>query len=204
MKLKILVLCVTVLLGGCIQYSPPATPENPTETPSAKDRLDQSATTPSQPSTPSAKYEVNAEAIEMKIHEEINDRRRSNNVSELQHSTRLGSIARYKSWHMAKHDYFAHENVPGISHSIFRDNYNSRCDAYGQNLHKRIYNKNLVNIQYRLKKEKQIANSAVNGLMNSTGHRENILDPAYDVQGIGVFVDENGTVFVTQEFCGYR
>jgi Uncharacterized protein with SCP/PR1 domains len=38
--------------------------------------------------------------------------------------------------------------------------------------------------------------------MKSPGHRQNILDPDYEVQGIGVFVDENGTVFLTQEFCG--
>ncbi len=38
--------------------------------------------------------------------------------------------------------------------------------------------------------------------MNSTGHRKNILNPDYELQGIGIFVDENGTVFLTQEFCG--
>lgn len=42
----------------------------------------------------------------------------------------------------------------------------------------------------------------VDGWMNSTGHRENILNPDYEASGTGVFITENGSVYATQEFCG--
>lgn len=64
-------------------------------------------------------------------------------------------------------------------------------------------NGEIVDIQEYLRGIDRISTNAVNDLMNSTGHRKNILNPNYQVEGIGVFVDENGTVYVTQEFCGY-
>jgi uncharacterized protein YkwD len=40
-------------------------------------------------------------------------------------------------------------------------------------------------------------------LMESPGHRENILDPGVDQVGIGVHVDRDGTVWITQNFRRY-
>jgi hypothetical protein len=34
--------------------------------------------------------------------------------------------------------------------------------------------------------------------MNSPGHRENLLTPAWDVTGVGVFTGRDGTVYATQ------
>jgi len=48
----------------------------------------------------------------------------------------------------------------------------------------------------------KVSNRAIVSLLNSSAHRQNALSSNYDSQGIGVFVDENGTVFVTQELCG--
>jgi len=56
--------------------------------------------------------------------------------------------------------------------------------------------------QEALKNEEKVSSRAVNSLMNSSGHRKNILNPEYELEGIGIFVDENGTVYLTQEFCG--
>jgi uncharacterized protein YkwD len=195
--------CLLAISAGCVQYTPPTETAELTRSPSAKERIDQSAETPSQPVTPSGKYDVDVVALERTIHEEMNERRQSNNVSKIPHSSKLSEIGRYKSWHMAKHDYFAHENKPNVSHSQFRLNYESRCPTSGQNLHRLRYNQEVVDVQSELDKTDEVAKLVVNSLMNSPGHRENILDPAYDVEGIGVFVDENGSVFVTQEFCGY-
>ena len=46
-----------------------------------------------------------------------------------------------------------------------------------------------------------LAQKAVNGWMNSKGHRENILKASYDRTGIGVAVAEDGKVYFTQNFC---
>lgn len=37
-------------------------------------------------------------------------------------------------------------------------------------------------------------------LLNSPGHRANLLDPAADEVGIGVYVDRDGSVWITQNF----
>jgi len=40
--------------------------------------------------------------------------------------------------------------------------------------------------------------------MSSPGHRANILDTDYNQVGVGVSTDENGTVYVTEDFAGRR
>ena len=49
--------------------------------------------------------------------------------------------------------------------------------------------------------QEEIAIVAVEGWMNSQGHRENILDPSYDRAGIGVAIAEDDRVYITQNFC---
>lgn len=42
------------------------------------------------------------------------------------------------------------------------------------------------------------------GLLASPGHRKNLLDPTVDQLGIGVHVDPEGTVWITQNFRRHR
>jgi uncharacterized protein YkwD len=42
--------------------------------------------------------------------------------------------------------------------------------------------------------------AAVNGWMNSSGHRANILNPGYSLTGISAYVSPNGTAFWCQQF----
>lgn len=56
--------------------------------------------------------------------------------------------------------------------------------------------------------EIELAREAVDGWMNSEGHRRNILDSDYDEAGVGI-VDVNGYMIATQVFikraeCGYK
>lgn len=46
-----------------------------------------------------------------------------------------------------------------------------------------------------------IAREAVEGWMNSPGHRSNILNRAYDREGIGVAISSDEKVLITQDFC---
>jgi uncharacterized protein YkwD len=188
-------------MAGCIVQTSGTTSE--TATPSTPERIENSAKTPQEPTTPSsAEYDVEVSEIEDLVHEEMNQRRRDHGVSPLERSEKLDTIARYKSWDMAQRDYFAHQGLNGTSHQVLRDRYNSDCKNTGQNLHKANHQGMEKRIKDELDNSEKIARVAVNSLMNSTGHRKNILDPDYELQGIGIFVDENGTVFLTQEFCG--
>jgi uncharacterized protein YkwD len=37
--------------------------------------------------------------------------------------------------------------------------------------------------------------------MNSPGHRDNLLDPGMDREGIEVAISDDDLVFVTEDFC---
>jgi uncharacterized protein YkwD len=37
--------------------------------------------------------------------------------------------------------------------------------------------------------------------MNRRGHRQNILTPHWETEGIGVFITPDGRVLLTQNFC---
>lgn len=199
MKWATVAVCLLVLTTGCIVQTEEKTPE--TATPSTSERIDKKAEMPKQPETPSAaKYDMETKEIENYLHQKINERRETNSLDSLKRSVKLNAIARYKSWDMAHRDYFAHRGPNGTTHQMMRNNFNSNCEISGQNILKHPHGANAV-ASYENSQSKW-AEETINALMNSTGHRQNILDPDYEVQGIGVFVDENGTVFLTQEFCG--
>jgi uncharacterized protein YkwD len=49
-----------------------------------------------------------------------------------------------------------------------------------------------------------VASNAVQGWMESRGHRVNIMRPYWDDMGIGVYVIDTGSgveIYVTQNFC---
>ena len=54
---------------------------------------------------------------------------------------------------------------------------------------------------YHWLSEDQLSSSIVDVWMNSPGHRENILTPAYYSQGIGIAISSDDKVFITEDFC---
>ncbi|MFW5948040.1 MAG: CAP domain-containing protein, partial [Halolamina sp.] len=149
-------------------------------------------------------YKVEVEQVESLIHQKMNERRVRNGVEPFDTNKTLDKVAQYKSWDMAQRDYFAHTGPNGTTHMEVREEFQTVCTHTGQNLHYQEFSseKTYEYRQSELHDSEEIAFLAVSSLLNSPGHRENALSPHYDSQGIGVFVDENGTVFVTQEFCG--
>lgn len=194
--------CLLVISAGCIVQTGGTATKSPT--PTKLERTIGDATTPKAPATPSSsKYDVDVADIERLVHQKMNDRRRKYGVSPLERSEKLDAIARYKSWDMAQRDYFAHEGPEGQPHGYLRNRYQANCRYMSQNLQMTDYpwEKTKTPEEFQVNEEK-VSSRAVNSLMNSSGHRKNILNPDYELQGIGIFVDENGTVFLTQEFCG--
>lgn len=100
----------------------------------------------------------------------------------------LRRVARDHSKDMAKKDYFEHENLIGMSHA----------DRYKEaQISDVISGENLAKIGGY----KHPVNRAEIGLMNSPGHRANILNAAYNCVGVGIHKSEQRVYFFTQNFA---
>lgn len=122
--------------------------------------------------------------FEAQLFELTNASRVRHGISPLQLDERVSNTARNHSIDMAKNDYFNHENLQGLSpfermkadHITFRSAGENL--AYGQS--SSIF--------------------AHEGLMNSLGHRENILLDNYSHLGVGVAFNEESQPYYTTKF----
>ncbi len=99
----------------------------------------------------------------------VNKERTQKGLSELRIDLRLVTLARAKSRDMFARNYFAHTDPDGKSVADHMQNANVEYDLVGENL------------AYA-----QDTDTAHTGLMNSAGHRANILDGEFHRVGIGV------------------
>lgn len=133
---------------------------------------------------------VQAEELEKRIHDLVNDERRKHGISELGYDERVADVARKHSRDMAENDYFSHVNSNNMSPF-------ERYEKAGLNC---IY-KGGENIHLSMKIVKNEAYFVVDGWMKSALHRQNILDERYTSEGIGVYVRDDGAAYTTQNFC---
>jgi len=49
--------------------------------------------------------------------------------------------------------------------------------------------------------EEELSESIVDGWMDSPGHRENILTPNFDREGVGIVKTGDSKIYITQNFC---
>lgn len=139
----------------------------------------------SQP-TPTPAQSSSAAAIEEQISQEINAIRKQQGLSELRQNNQLASVARKYSQKMAERKFFSHTSPDGDS---VADRVRSAKIFYwivGENLFRS------VNIS-------EPVPAAVEGWMNSPGHRANILRSEYRETGIGVWRIGN-SYWITQIF----
>ena len=138
--------------------------------------------------------------LERKVHAGINAARNRNGVSpQLRWDDRLSSIARAHSEDMTNRGYFDHDNPEGLGPS-------DRIDRAGYNCWKGSHYGVAENITIELESTSidRMADGAVQGWLNSSGHRINLLGRQYDRTGIGAsFGTWKGykAVYVTQVFC---
>lgn len=169
--------------------------------------------TPSVPSSNST--ELNRTRLELLIHREVNEERIQHDRSKLAFDTELRAIARYHSADMARNNYFAHVAPDG---ETLGDRYRKfgyqcrvRVDMFqyatgGENILYTYYETPVVmgNETVFYSTPKELARGIVNGWMNSTPHRKNLLKPYWEREGIGVYIEQvNGRtrVYATQNFC---
>ncbi len=161
-----------------------------------------------------AYFKNNSEDLALMIHGRINQVRREHGMDALQWDPELAEIALSHSADMAARNYFGHVSPEGED---FSDRYRERGyykttkignKEYvgGENLflgnvvRSFTYNEDTGEIvSFTLCGLEEMAQIAVDGWMESPGHRENILTP-FTREGIGIWTDGDGEVYVTQNF----
>jgi uncharacterized protein YkwD len=147
-------------------------------------------------------------AIEQRINELVNEKRREHGLPSLVYDASLSNIARLHSQDMADNGYFSHVNLRGEDPSERASKYNYPIEkaigggAYqvgiGENIGK-MPTGNVIGVGFVSNNPESVAQAQVDSWMTSPGHRDNILSPQYDKIGIGVAYD-GIYYFSTQDF----
>ncbi|MCB1050051.1 MAG: ankyrin repeat domain-containing protein [Acidobacteria bacterium] len=139
------------------------------------------------------------------VHDEVNRVRAEHGLSALTWSEPLKRTAEDHSFDMAKREYFNHYNPEGEDPSARARRHGVRQGA-GENLYMcHLYSG--ASMEFRDGKRfverywedpKKLAAKAVEGWMNSPGHRANILNGQYQTEGIGIALSDKLGVYFTQ------
>ena len=171
---------------------------------------------PESSNTANGKPVITIPELEQKIHLLINDERQKNNVPSLAFDPTLTGIALSHSQDMANRNYFSHYSPEGADPTARGLSVGYHCHKdlsngyYTEGLAENIYQNNLYNsyqtingiiTSYDWNDMDALASSTVQGWMESTGHRENILTTTYDREGIGVAISSDDKVYITEDFC---
>lgn len=123
-------------------------------------------------------------ALERKIAELINDERAKHGMEPLKYVADISEVARVKSQDMVKYDYFSHSSPVYGSPFKMMESFGLHYTAAGENI----------------ARGQRTAQAVMSNLMNSPGHRDNILSPIFTQIGIGAARLPNGTYCFTQLF----
>lgn len=121
--------------------------------------------------------------LEMKMLQMVNEERAKAGLQPVQADPELARVARAHSQDMFRRGYFAHENPDGQDPFDRMRQANVKFRAAGENL--------------ALAQTLEIAHT---NLMNSPGHRANILNPAFGRLGIGILDGGYYGIMISQEF----
>ncbi|HJX68729.1 MAG TPA: CAP domain-containing protein [Dehalococcoidia bacterium] len=164
----------------------------------ANDRYSIQAAFSEDPSNPPGINYTEAE-VEQLIIVLINAERQQFNLTTLSEDALLTSLAREHSSSMVENDFFGHERYPGERPLSYNQ---TPGTMRGENLAKMPTRQYIPGPYLSLQ---EVCEWAVSGWMNSTGHRANILQPAFNETGVGVSFSEEGLfvyVYITQIFEG--
>lgn len=142
------------------------------------------------------------ERLELAIHERVNEARQERGLDPLAFDTDLREVARYHAEDMANRSYFSHTSPEGdtLEDRYERFGYDCRVPTDGMSYKTGGENLFTVSSADSLSNEK-LADRAVQGWLDSPAHRENLLDQDWRQEGIGVAWTDDGTLYVTQNFC---
>lgn len=125
--------------------------------------------------------------MERKTHEGVNVQRKKNNLPPLTWDDQVAEVARSHSQNMATRNFFSHTDprLGELDERLKRKKVQWRM--CGENI---FYEKGYPNP----------VQAAVEGWMESPGHKKNILTPEFTHSGVGLFRRADGTFYFTQIF----
>lgn len=123
-------------------------------------------------------------SIEMEVIRLVNIERQREGLAPFVASSALSNVARKKSEDMAINNYFSHTSPTYGSSSNMMKTFGINSSYSGENI----------------AKGQLSAQSVVRGWMNSSGHRDNIMNPSFKTIGVGHYQSSNGTNLWTQMF----
>ena len=139
-------------------------------------------------STAKAPAIVSIGVYERKVFDMINQKRAENGEKPLVWNDALADVARKHSQDMADNKYFSHR---GLDNSMVSD----RADRGGMGKWRAIGENIAYNRGYKDPLEK-----AVQLWMESTGHRQNLLDDHWKESAVGIAFTQDGSFYFTQVF----
>ncbi|SDQ87248.1 Uncharacterized conserved protein YkwD, contains CAP (CSP/antigen 5/PR1) domain [Natronobacterium texcoconense] len=152
---------------------------------------------------------ISSETVEDFVHAEVNDRRAEHGLEPLEWDGTVASVSRAHSHDMAERDYFAHTNPDEEGPYDRFNDVDGYCRAYGENIALTWVDRPVERpgdddlVEYRT--AEGVATGLVNQWMNSTAHREAILEEhashGWDRGGVGVYVADDGSVYASHNFC---
>jgi uncharacterized protein YkwD len=125
--------------------------------------------------------------LERRALEAVNGIRRERGLSALAPNEGLAEVARRHSEEMARLGYFSHHSPSGTEPADRAERHGISFRTLAENIQTNQGHDDPVSI-------------AVEGWMNSKGHRKNILDSRFTLTGVGVAIDEDGAAYFTQLF----
>lgn len=160
--------------------------------------------------------EINIYSLEKQIHVLINDIREREGLLALDWDGALSAITSDHSQDMIDRAYFSHTTPDGdgpvdrCKQADFDINripaggfhYYLGCseNIFQCSLEKHRWFSGDVYSHSDYYTQEEIASLAVEGWMNSPGHRENILKEYWESEGIGIAISDEGAVYITQNF----
>lgn len=126
----------------------------------------------------------NLSSMEREVVRLVNIERRKAGLSDFTVSNELSNVARIKSKDMADSRYFSHTSPTYGSPFEMMKSFGIKYNMAGENIAKGYLS----------------AQSVVNGWMNSSGHRANILNGSFNKIGVGAYTTTNNTTYWTQMF----
>ena len=158
---------------------------------------------------------VEAADLAKRLHAQINKERTRHGLTALAWSDALSQVATKHSRDMADRNYLSHDSPEGKG---FSDRYQHGGYSCAIRVGMLVYTgaenialSHLYNSMatengiayYNWNSAQEIAQRTADGWMNSPGHRDNILAPYWQQEGIGIEIERSpgNKVYITQNFC---
>jgi uncharacterized protein YkwD len=154
--------------------------------------------------------------LENEMHEQVNIVRQEIDSSTLKNDAILAEIARAHSQDMINRNFIEHINPDAFDVTDRGSAVGYECRKFhgllvetglAENIYQTsLYEKGIISGDeadpfFTWYSVEELSLKIVDGWLNSEGHKENLLNSGFTREGIGVAIDENNDVYVTQVFC---